>query len=99
MLPFENIGAGHDREYLADGLTEETIVSLGRIDPQHLSTIGRTSVMVYKRSTQIFGGDRQGTGRGLPGGKLSAGGGGSFADYLQAHSRPRPVADMVSVLR
>ncbi len=52
MLPFENIGAGDDREYLADGLTEETIVSLGRIDPQHLSTIGRTSVMVYKRSSK-----------------------------------------------
>ncbi len=50
VLPFENIGAGDDREYLVDGLTEETIVSLGRIDPQHLSTIGRTSVMVYKRS-------------------------------------------------
>ena len=52
VLPFENIGAGDDREYLADGLTEETIVSLGRIDPQHLSTIGRTSVMVYKRSSK-----------------------------------------------
>ena len=25
VLPFENIGAGPDREYLADGLTEETI--------------------------------------------------------------------------
>jgi DNA-binding winged helix-turn-helix (wHTH) protein/tetratricopeptide (TPR) repeat protein len=52
VLPFENIGAGDDREYLADGLTEETIVSLGRIDPQHLSTIGRTTVMVYKRSSK-----------------------------------------------
>jgi len=52
VLPFENIGAGDDREYLVDGLTEETIVSLGRIDPQHLSTIGRTTVMVYKRSSK-----------------------------------------------
>jgi DNA-binding winged helix-turn-helix (wHTH) protein/tetratricopeptide (TPR) repeat protein len=52
VLPFENIGAGDDHEYLADGLTEETIVSLGRIDPQHLSTIGRTTVMVYKRSSK-----------------------------------------------
>jgi DNA-binding winged helix-turn-helix (wHTH) protein/tetratricopeptide (TPR) repeat protein len=52
VLPFENIGAGNEREYLADGLTEETIVSLGRIDPQHLSTIGRTTVMVYKRSSK-----------------------------------------------
>ncbi len=52
VLPFENIGAGPDREYLADGLTEETIAALGGIDPQHLSTIGRTSVMAYKRSTK-----------------------------------------------
>jgi DNA-binding winged helix-turn-helix (wHTH) protein len=52
VLPFENIGAGLDREYLADGLTEETISSLGQIDPQHLSTIGRTSVMSYKRTTK-----------------------------------------------
>ena len=52
VLPFENIGAGLDREYLADGLTEETIASLGQIDPQHLSTIGRTSVMSYKRTTK-----------------------------------------------
>ncbi|HTD95908.1 MAG TPA: tetratricopeptide repeat protein [Edaphobacter sp.] len=52
VLPFENIGAGVDREYLADGLTEETIASLGQIDPQHLSAIGRTSVMSYKRSTK-----------------------------------------------
>src|SRR5271163_4162047 len=52
VLPFENIGAGPDREYLADGLTEETIACLGQIDPQRLSTIGRTSVMAYKRSTK-----------------------------------------------
>ncbi len=52
VLPFENIGVGSDREYLADGLTEETIAALGGIDPQHLSTIGRTTVMTYKRSTK-----------------------------------------------
>jgi DNA-binding winged helix-turn-helix (wHTH) protein/tetratricopeptide (TPR) repeat protein len=52
VLPFENMGAGPDREYLADGLTEETIASLGQIDPRHISTIGRTSVMSYKRTTK-----------------------------------------------
>jgi TolB-like protein/Tfp pilus assembly protein PilF len=50
VLPFENIGAGSDREYLADGLTEEVISSLGQIDPEHISVIGRTSVMSYKRT-------------------------------------------------
>jgi DNA-binding winged helix-turn-helix (wHTH) protein/tetratricopeptide (TPR) repeat protein len=52
VLPFENIGAGPEREYLADGLTEETIASLGQIDPQHFSAIGRTSIMSYKRTTK-----------------------------------------------
>jgi DNA-binding winged helix-turn-helix (wHTH) protein/Tfp pilus assembly protein PilF len=52
VLPFENMGAGPEREYLADGLTEETIASLGQMDPQHISTIGRTSVMSYKRTTK-----------------------------------------------
>jgi DNA-binding winged helix-turn-helix (wHTH) protein len=51
VLPFENLSADPDREYLADGLTEETIVALGQIDPDHLSVIGRTSVMSYKRTT------------------------------------------------
>jgi DNA-binding winged helix-turn-helix (wHTH) protein/Flp pilus assembly protein TadD len=50
VLPFENLSADPEREYLADGLTEETSASLGQIDPEHLSVIGRTSVMAYKRT-------------------------------------------------
>jgi DNA-binding winged helix-turn-helix (wHTH) protein/Flp pilus assembly protein TadD len=52
VLPFENLGANLEREYLADGLTEEMIATLGQIDPAHLSVIGRTSVMAYKRTTK-----------------------------------------------
>jgi TolB-like protein/Tfp pilus assembly protein PilF len=48
VLPFENLGGHPDREYLADGFTEETIASLGQIDPEHLHVIGRTSTMAYK---------------------------------------------------
>ena len=54
VLPFENIGAGSDREYLAEGLTEETISSLGQIDPERISVIGRTSVMSYKRTVKTL---------------------------------------------
>ncbi len=50
VLPFENLGSDPEREYLADGLTEDTIASLGQIDPEHLSVIGRTSTMAYKRT-------------------------------------------------
>ncbi|HSY63389.1 MAG TPA: tetratricopeptide repeat protein, partial [Terriglobales bacterium] len=36
------------KEYLADGLTEETISELGRLKPEQLGVIARTSVMGYK---------------------------------------------------
>jgi TolB-like protein/Flp pilus assembly protein TadD len=48
VLPFENLGRDPERDYLADGLTEETIATLGQIDPEHLCVIGRTSSMTYK---------------------------------------------------
>jgi TolB-like protein/Flp pilus assembly protein TadD len=48
VLPFENLGADPEREYLADGLTEEAIAALGQVDPEHLGVIGRTSAMAYK---------------------------------------------------
>jgi DNA-binding winged helix-turn-helix (wHTH) protein/tetratricopeptide (TPR) repeat protein len=52
VLPFENLGAGSEREYLADGFTEEMIAALGQIDPDHLNVVGRTSMMAYKRTTK-----------------------------------------------
>ncbi len=52
VLPFENLGGGPEREYLADGLTEETIATIGQIDPEHVSVIGRTSMMAYKRQVK-----------------------------------------------
>lgn len=48
VLPFEVLGGDRERDYLADGLTEEVIAALGNIDPEYLSVIGRTSVMAYK---------------------------------------------------
>jgi TolB-like protein len=52
VLPFENLSAGADREYVADGLTEETTAALGQVDAEHMAVIGRTSVMAYKRATK-----------------------------------------------
>jgi Transcriptional regulatory protein, C terminal len=52
VLPFENLLSGADQNYVADGLTEETIAGLGRIDPDRLSVIGRTSSMTYRGTTK-----------------------------------------------
>lgn len=48
VLPFENLTGDSAQEYLADGLTEELISQLGRIDPNGLAVVARTSVMHYK---------------------------------------------------
>ena len=50
VLPFENLGGDPERQYLADGLTEETGASLAQIDPGRLSVKGRT--MSYKGSAK-----------------------------------------------
>src|SRR5581483_8668766 len=52
VLPFESIGPSTEREYFADGLTEEAIVALGQIDPDRLTVLGRTAVMPYKRTSK-----------------------------------------------
>lgn len=48
VLPFENLSADPSQEYFADGLTEEMITDLGRLNPQSLGVIARTSAMTYK---------------------------------------------------
>src|ERR1700741_1809845 len=48
VLPFENLSGDPNKDYLADGLTEETISELGRLKPEQLGVIARTSVMGYK---------------------------------------------------
>jgi TolB-like protein/DNA-binding winged helix-turn-helix (wHTH) protein len=52
VLPFENLTGDPNQEYLADGLTEETISQLGRLNPEQLGVIARTSVMGYKRKDE-----------------------------------------------
>jgi TolB-like protein/DNA-binding winged helix-turn-helix (wHTH) protein/Flp pilus assembly protein TadD len=53
VLPFENLGSDPERQYLADGLTEETSASLAQIDPERLSVKGRA--MAYKGTTKGIG--------------------------------------------
>jgi TolB-like protein/Flp pilus assembly protein TadD len=50
VLPFANLSGDPDQEYLSDGLTQEMIAQLGRLHPDTLSVIARTSVMRYKKT-------------------------------------------------
>jgi TolB-like protein/DNA-binding winged helix-turn-helix (wHTH) protein/thioredoxin-like negative regulator of GroEL len=50
VLPFQNLTGDPEQEYFADGLTEEMIMQLGRLRPEQLGVIARTSVMGYKHS-------------------------------------------------
>jgi TolB-like protein/Flp pilus assembly protein TadD len=48
VLPFENLSADPEQEYFSDGMTEEMITQLGRLEPERLGVIARTSAMRYK---------------------------------------------------
>jgi TolB-like protein/DNA-binding winged helix-turn-helix (wHTH) protein len=48
VLPFENLSGDPEQEYLSDGLTEETVTQLSRLEPRRLGVIARTSSMAYK---------------------------------------------------
>ncbi|MGH9498105.1 MAG: TPR end-of-group domain-containing protein [Terriglobales bacterium] len=52
VLPFENLTGDAGQDYFSDGMTEEMITQLGRLDPGHLGVIARTSVMHYKHSQE-----------------------------------------------
>jgi TolB-like protein/DNA-binding winged helix-turn-helix (wHTH) protein/Tfp pilus assembly protein PilF len=52
VLPFENLTGDPNKEYLADGLTEETISQLSRLNPERLGVISRTSIMGYKHKDE-----------------------------------------------
>jgi TolB-like protein len=49
VLPLRNLTGDPAQEYLSDGITEEITAQLGRLNPQSLGIIGRTSVMRYKK--------------------------------------------------
>jgi len=52
VLPFQNLTGDPEQEYLTDGVTEEMITQLGRMQPERLGVIARTSVMGYKHGDE-----------------------------------------------
>jgi TolB-like protein len=54
VLPFTNLQGDARQDYVADGLTEETIVGLGRTDPERLNVIGRTTSMQFRSTSKTL---------------------------------------------
>jgi TolB-like protein/Flp pilus assembly protein TadD len=52
VLPFENLSGDPAQEYFSDGLSEETIMRLGRMSPHRIGVIARTSSMAYKQASK-----------------------------------------------
>ncbi len=50
VLPFENLSRDPEQEFFSDGMTDELISQLGRINPDRLDVIARTSAMRYKKT-------------------------------------------------
>jgi TolB-like protein/Tfp pilus assembly protein PilF len=52
VLPVQNLTGDPEREYISDGLTEEVIANLARLNPARLGVIARTSSMAYKATAK-----------------------------------------------
>ena len=50
VLPLKNLSGDPNQEYIVDGLTEEIITDLGRMSPEQMGVIARTSAMAYKNT-------------------------------------------------
>ncbi len=48
VLPFENFSTEQEADFFSDGLTEEVIAELARLDPRQLGVVARTSSMRFK---------------------------------------------------
>jgi TolB-like protein len=50
VLPFSNVGGDPAEEYFSDAMTDELITALGRISPDRMAVIARTTAMHYRGS-------------------------------------------------
>jgi TolB-like protein/DNA-binding winged helix-turn-helix (wHTH) protein len=52
VLPFTNLSGDPTREYVAEGLAEDTATSLGQIDPEQMGIVAGSATVRYKGSTK-----------------------------------------------
>ncbi len=52
VLPFTNVNADPEQDYFSDGLTEEMITQLTRLQPERLAVIALSTAMNYKASNK-----------------------------------------------
>ena len=55
VLPFDNLSGDPDQEFFSDGMTEEMIAQLGKLNPERLTVIARGTVATYKHSSLAVG--------------------------------------------
>ena len=55
VLPFDNYTGNPENDYFVGGLTEEVIAQLGRLNPERLGVIARTSTASYKAGEKPIG--------------------------------------------
>ncbi len=48
ILPFDDLTGSSDHQYFVEGLTDELILRLGKLRPERLGVIARTSILQYK---------------------------------------------------
>ena len=50
VLPLDNLSGDPEQEFFSDGMTDEMIAQLGRMAPQQLGVIARTSIMRFRNT-------------------------------------------------
>lgn len=51
VLPFDNLSRDPDQEFFSDGLTQDIVAQVGKLNPDRLTVISHRSVAKYKGST------------------------------------------------